>query len=130
MRHATRDGVILGIRICFILILAISSSIAFAVDVPKWSTYDINLASNTSYSNGYAYGPSSGLTATFTGPGGVTQTVSGFWNGGSNFDIRFTPTVEGSWTYTTSSGDGSLNGKTGMINATAPNAGDHGFLRR
>ncbi len=121
-----------GRRAAIALILiapAFFPALAQAADVPKWSTYDINLASSTSYSNGYAYGPSSELTATFTGPGGITQTVSGFWNGGANFDIRFTPTVEGSWTYTTSCSDASLSGQSGTINATAPNAGDHGFLR-
>ncbi len=116
-------------RSLLVSVLAFVPSFAQAVDVPKWSTYDINFASSTSYSNGYAYGPSTPLSATFTGPGGITQTVSGFWNGGTNFDIRFTPTVEGSWSYTTSCSDGSLNGKTGTINATAANAGDHGFLR-
>ncbi len=72
---------------------------------------------------------SSQLNAKFTGPGGVTQNVAGFWDGTNNFKFRFTPTIEGAWSYTTSSSDSGLDGKTGTINATAPVAGDHGFLR-
>ncbi len=108
------------------LILFLPSS-TLAVDVQKWSTYDVDLASSTSYADGYASGPT--LSATFTGPNGVTKTVDGFWDGGSSFTFRFTPTVEGSWSYTTSSSDSSLNGQAGTINATAPAAGQHGFVR-
>ncbi len=97
------------------------------VDLPQWSTYDLNLTSSSNYTNGYASGPT--LSATFTGPNGVTKTVDGFWDGGSKFTFRFTPTVEGSWSYTTSSSDSSLNGQAGTINATAPAAGQHGFVR-
>ncbi len=111
-----------------LLMLVFAPTLAFAVDVPKWSAYDINVTAGSSYSNGYASGPTT-FNATFTGPGGVTQTVPGFWDGGSNFKIRFTPTIEGAWSYTTSSSDLTLNAKTGSINATAPVAGQHGFLR-
>ncbi len=112
----------------FAVAWALMPCFAWAMDVPKWSTYDINLTSNTSYANGYASGPTQ-LTATFTGPGGVTQNVTGFWDGTNNFKFRFTPTVEGAWSYTTSSTDTSLNGQTGSLNAVAPAAGNHGFLR-
>ena len=123
-----RSGLVRSIRrVAFSVRSCRLPSLAMAVDVPKWSTYDINLTASGSYSNGYTAGPS--LTATFTGPGGVTKTVTGFWDGSSNFKVRFTPTVEGTWSYTTSSSDAGLNGQTGSINAVAPLAGDHGFLR-
>ncbi len=117
-----------AVRLAALLMLVFVPTLAFAVDVPKWSTYDINVTAGSSYSNGYASGPAT-FNATFTGPGGVTQTVPGFWDGGNNFKIRFTPTIEGDWSYTTSSSDLTLNAKTGSINATAPVAGNHGFLR-
>ncbi len=93
----------------------------------QWSTYDITLAASGSYANPYAAGPS--LTATFSGPGGVTQTVTGFWDGGSTYKVRFTPTAQGDWSYTTSSSDSGLNGQTGDLNAAAPLAGERGFVR-
>ena len=108
-------------------IFALISSLAFAVDVPQWSTYEITLAATGSYTNPYANGPS--LNATFTGPAGATKSVSGFWDGGNTFKVRFTPTAQGAWTYTTRSGDQGLNGSGGTINATAPSDGQHGFLR-
>jgi hypothetical protein len=114
-------------RVAFLSVFIVLPAVALAVDVAKWSTCDLNFTAGTSYSNGYTSGPS--FTTTFTGPGGITQSVSGFWDGGSNFKVRFTPTVEGSWSYTTSSSDAGLNGRTGSVNAVAPLTGDHGFLR-
>ncbi len=111
-----------------LLALVLSSSLAAAVDVPKWSVYDIRLTATGTSSNWYT-DPKGVVTATLTGPGGVTQTVNGFWDGGNVFDIRFTPTVEGTWTYTTSSRNAGLNNKSGTINAAAPKASNHGFLR-
>ncbi len=118
----------IGTSLFIVFALAITSTLALAVDVPKWSTYDINLTANGSSSNWYT-DANAAVTATFTGPGGITQTVSGFWNGNNAFDIRFTPTVEGTWTYTTSSLNSGLNNQTGTINALAATAGNRGFLR-
>ncbi len=109
-----------------LVVLISARASAIAVDVPKWSTYDIELTSGSSYANGYAAGPAS-FSATFTGPGGVTQKVRGFWDGGKKYTIRFTPTVEGTWSYATSSSDATLNGQTGTINATPALPGRHGF---
>jgi hypothetical protein len=122
-----RFGVVRNIpRVTFLFVLAIFPSLAPAVDVPKWSTYEISLTSDNYYANAYKDGS---LTATFTGPGGVTKTVTGFWDGGNSFKVRFTPTVEGSWSYTTSSSDQGLNGNSGSFVAAALIAGRHGFLR-
>ena len=75
-----RFGLVRSIsKITFLFVLAVFPSLAMAIDVPKWSTYDIGFTASASYSNGYAAGPS--FTATFTGPGGITQSVSGFWDG-------------------------------------------------
>lgn len=95
--------------------------------VPRWSTTEIVLTASGSYGNPYT---DVGVTATFSGPGGTSKTVRGFWAGGSTFRIRFTPTAVGTWTYTTSSTDAGLNGKSGTISCAAPSAGSRGFLRR
>ncbi len=98
------------------------------VSVPKWSTHEISFSATGSYANPYASGPE--LAGTFTGPGGASQTVSGFWDGGKTFKIRFTPTAEGRWSYRTRSPDPGLNGKSGVIEAGKPEAGTtRGFLR-
>jgi hypothetical protein len=74
-----------------------------------------------------------GVTATFTGPGGIKQTVRGFWNGAKAFKVRFTPTASGTWTYSTRSGstpqDPGLS-TSGSLLVTAARSGNHGFVRR
>lgn len=39
------------------------------------------------------------LDATFTGPGGDTMTLPGFWDGEGSWKLRFTPAVDGVWGY-------------------------------
>lgn len=92
---------------------------------PKWSTTEITLTAGRDYRNPYTQ---TGVTATFSGPGG-SKTVRGFWDGGNVWKIRFTSTAEGTWTYTTSSPDPGLNNKSGTINSTPPGE-NRGFLRR
>jgi hypothetical protein len=109
------------------LVLTNFHAVAPAADMPKWSTFEISLEASQQYANPYAAGPT--LTAVFAGPGGVTKSVSGFWDGGNSFKIRFTPTAVGPWSYQVSSSDAGMNGKTGSVDCVAPNAGRHGFLR-
>ncbi len=110
------------------LISTLSSSAALAVDVAKWSVCDIPLAAGGASTNWYT-DPNAQVTATLTGPGGISKKVTGFWNGGNIFEIRFTPTVEGTWKYVTSSLNPGLNNKTGTIEVGAPSVGNHGFVR-
>ncbi len=97
-----------------------------SISVPKWSIYEVCLEARKHYSNPYT---EAALTATFRGPGNITQTRSGFWDGDNMFRVRFTPTAQGTWSFTTSSSDPGLNGRTGSFRATAALAGNHGFLR-
>jgi hypothetical protein len=95
--------------------------------VPKWSVHEIAWTAVGRYANPCQ---EVNLRATFQGPAGVRQTVSGFWDGANTFKLRFTPTAEGRWTYTTASNDAGLNGKRGELICTAPKPGSHGFIRR
>jgi hypothetical protein len=56
--------------------------------------------------------------------------VHGSWSGGREFVVRFTPTAEGRWTWTTASDDTGLNGQSGTVQCTAPRDGARGFVRR
>ncbi len=98
---------------------ALLPSLAWAVDVPQWSTHEIRLTASGEHANPYT-DPSAAVTAVFTGPGGQTRAVAGFWDGGKTFKIRFTPTAEGAWSFKTSSRDSGLDGKTGVIQCVAP----------
>ena len=94
---------------------------------PQWSVYEIALTMQEACADPYLQ---ASVTATFRGPGGVVKTVPGFWEGGRAFRVRFTPTVQGRWSWATESTDLGLGGKTGEFDCTAPAAGRHGFLRR
>ena len=112
-----------------LLIFALWSCLAFGqTSVPKWSLYEADLTASGNAKNWYT-DPHGSVTVTFSGPGGMTKSVTGFWDGGNSFKVRFTPTVEGRWTYRTSSSDAGLNGKSGQLTCVAPLAGKHGFLR-
>lgn len=52
--------------------------------------------------------------------------VPGFWNGGNEYLIRFTPTRSGTWRYATKSSLPELNEKTGEFDASSANQGRKG----
>lgn len=117
------------LKLSLVLILAIRPCSALPkAEVPRWSTLEITLTSSGSSSNWYT-DPASSVTATFSGPAGVTKRVRGFWDGGRSFKVRFTPTVEGHWKYRTRSSNAGLNGAIGNFDCVRPTAGKHGFLR-
>jgi hypothetical protein len=67
------------------------------------------------------------VDVTFTGPGGQTFVIPGFYDGdgaggmdGDVWKVRFTPDVTGDWTYTSSSQEALLDGYSGAFNATSP----------
>ena len=59
------------------------------------------------------------LSATFRHSTGKELKVPGFFDGGDQFAIRFTPPLPGEWKYTTQSDVNALNGVTGTVNAAA-----------
>ena len=65
------------------------------------------------------------LSATFR-QGERRIQVAGFWDGGGTFKIRFSPPVEGDWTYETASNQDALNGRTGAFTAGAATGDNHG----
>lgn len=55
--------------------------------------------------------------------------VHGFYNGGSEYRLRFTPPSKGTWKYQTRSSIASLNGKSGDLRVFAPRKGRKGGIR-
>jgi hypothetical protein len=49
------------------------------------------------------------------------MTITGFWDGGQIWKIRFSPTSVGIWTYKTNARDAGLNGQTGFITCNLEN---------
>lgn len=120
-----------SLKWCFLLLwgvlLLLFTQSAWAQQVSKWSVKQIQLKASEQYTNPYI---ETGVKAVFSGPGKQQQTVDGFWNGGNEFVIRFTPVSEGIWTYVTESNDAGLNNQKGSIQCIKNNRGEHGFLRR
>jgi hypothetical protein len=97
----------------------------------RFSVCEIVLTSASTYTNDYT---DASVTATFTQSGGVTKTVTGFWDGDlpdgrGVFRIRFNAANVGTLSYTTSSADLGLNGRSGSF-TVSQTLGSRGFVRR
>jgi hypothetical protein len=118
-------GTVDGLEFAFYVTYTTTTSVP---SVNQWSAYTVPLTSATTYADPYT---DVTVTATFTGPGGVTKQVQGFWDGANQFDVRFAPPLQGSWSYTiTSSPADSGLTQSGSLDVVAPAPGSHGFLRR
>jgi hypothetical protein len=70
------------------------------------------------------------LSATFVHEGSAdTIRVEGFYDGDDKFIVRFMPTLQGKWSFTTSSSEDEMNNKSGFIVCTAPKSGCHGMMK-
>jgi len=94
-----------------------------AEPIYQWEVYTISFQSAKIYSNPFKDIPASTggdlLKVSFEGTGGDALgkkiTVVGFWNGGKEWSVNFTPPFAGNWNYTTYSTDRGLNGKKGNL---------------
>ena len=103
------------------------ASVLNAVTIHQWEVYTISFKSGKPVSNPYLAIPSGGdgdiLKVTFTGTGGDAMnrqmTVTGFWNGGSDWRVNFAAPSTGTWKYNSVSSDRSMNGRKGTIDVIA-----------
>jgi len=108
-----------------------------------WEVAEINLQAAAKISNPYIEclreGEKAYVTANFSGISGdaslKTFEISGFWDGGNNWKIRFAPPLAGTWIYETMSQDRGLNHRKGKIVVTDWTAEEknanpvrHGFI--
>ena len=98
-----------------------------------WRRADIVLRSEKTYENPYA---DVQIDAVFTHEDGDEISLYGFWNGGDEWRVRFSPTKTGRWSYVVTCTDhenGGLDGVRGELTAvenTGSSATDkHGFVR-
>lgn len=97
--------------------------ILFPATVERWGVFEIKVSAEVQ-GNPFTDHHFSG---TFKGPG-ESKTVSGFYDGEGVFCLRFMPSFEGGYTFTTT---GSFEGaaREGAFTVTAPNPGNHGMVR-
>ena len=70
------------------------------------------------------------LSVVFKGPVGASYRVNGFWDGGTSWKVRFTPSASGEWTYETACtvADTGLAGRKGAFTAQ-PATGENPLSR-
>ncbi len=92
-----------------------------AESVPIYCPVELELSTENPGKNPYIDGPE--VVCTVTGESGEAQgkeiKVTGFWDGGNTWRLRFALTAPGRWRLETASSDPALNGKKGEIIARA-----------
>ena len=117
-RHLRRAGCLLA------TFLVVTSASARMTLIAKWGRFDQTFRSGVSYENPVQQ---CSLKAIFVSPDGETNTVFGFWDGGRNWRVRFSPTLPGHWTYRTicsDPGNRGLDHQTGEFLCTSPTEQD------
>ena len=107
---------IFKIKIWIITILFTSACHILAAQTPIWAKHEIRFTSSRSYDNPIY--EVEDFRATFTAPSGRTKTVRGFWDGGTDWKIRFMPDETGVWTWKSKCSDlsnGGLHGQSGSF---------------
>jgi hypothetical protein len=96
--------------------------------VPNWARCEQVFISTFEYTNALQ---EANLLAVFTSPLGDRRIVSGFWDGGRVWRVRFCPDIPGQWTFTTFCSDSKnfgLDGHTDKFLCTAQ-VGESPFRR-
>jgi hypothetical protein len=86
-------------------------------EIERWGVFEARFA-----------GPAAevAFVARFTRGDRVVVQVPGFHDGGGTHVVRFSPDVEGEWTFTTASSAPELDGRAGTFRCVAPSPGNHG----
>ncbi|RPI01335.1 MAG: DUF5060 domain-containing protein, partial [Ignavibacteriae bacterium] len=110
------------LSIIFIILLLDTSSAQQKVE--RWGRFEV-LLKHTAPGNGFS---DVNLSATFTGKD-TSVVVSGFYDGGNVFKIRFMPQQIGTWNYTTSCNIPELDDKKGSFECIKTTGNNHGIVR-
>ena len=127
----------------FFLMIIISPTVA-QNSMHPWEIFEISVESQQQFTAPYVDGLQEGedgfIKAIFTRLDSTGSdkdySITGFWDGGNTWKIRFAPPSPGKWGYRTISKDASINGKTGELlcqawdeNALKENPTRRGFVR-
>lgn len=94
--------------------------------VPRWQPQDFVFVNQGSIpSNPFQVA----FSADATGPDGIHFIIPGFYDGGAQWKIRFSPTIEGSWTLTTHSNLPGLDQKRTSLVCIHQSPGAHGAIK-
>lgn len=116
-------------RLCALVIAcqifsSAGTALASTGTIEQWGMFEASFNSPT---NGNPFVDVE-FSATFQ-QGKETITAPGFYDGDGIYRVRFMPPTTGEWTFRTHSNQPELDGKTGVLQAVAPAAGNHGPVR-
>lgn len=123
--YKTYSVVILAVVIC----AALNGKEQRVQSVPQWTCFEAAFTSSAGYENPVQ---DLQLEVEFTAPSGKQITVLGFWDGDTNWKVRFSPDEPGKWTYRTrasQSVDGGLHNRSGEFECV-PYQGRNRLYRR
>jgi hypothetical protein len=119
------------------LLAAVLLASAAAQPYARWGKIELAFEGPRSQGLGQANPFAIPFDVTFTGPGGKTWRVPGFYDGdgrggldGSVWKVRFSADRNGSWRYETHSSEKLLNGRRGTFTVTDPPAGAPELYRK
>lgn len=92
--------------------------------VKKWEVIDIKFKNTSKVASPFT----ENFDAIFTHKNGNTQKVSGFYNGNSEWLLRFSASLEGEWTFKTTSSIKKLQNKRGKIIVSKNNQNNKGAI--
>lgn len=93
-----------------------------AMEIPRWEMHEFVLQGRCEAENPFT---GASLKGRFTSPSGKVTTVDGFYDGGTNWRLRFAPFEEGTWAYDLR-GDNVEIEQRGNFQCVAPRG--HGFI--
>jgi hypothetical protein len=116
----------LGIRrsllVLMLIVLSGLSSLA-AEPIEQWGTFELALNGPT---NGNPFDVKFSMRVWQRES---AREANGFYDGDGVYRVRFSPEMQGTWNYQTTSSVPELNGKTGSFVVTKPSAQNHGPVR-
>jgi len=113
--------------LCLMIIQGIS---ILAEDVKIWTRHEIQFRSDKTYDNP-VYDVRD-FSITFRSPSGRNLTVNGFWDGGTDWKVRFCPDETGIWKWTTTCSDlnnKGLHNQNGSFNCIVNNSTEEIYSR-
>ncbi|MCA1760548.1 MAG: DUF4038 domain-containing protein, partial [Bacteroidales bacterium] len=96
-----------------------------SAQTPIWTKHEIRFQSSKTYDNPIY--DVKDIKITFTAPSGMTKTVRGFWDGGTDWKVRFMPGETGTWNWKTECTDKEntgLHNQTGTFECIANNSSE------
>jgi hypothetical protein len=111
------------LAVCWIVFFTTANTEAQSDRLGTWDVFEISLKVPLTFQNPYTdclkEGQKSFVSARFEGVSGEATNkiieVPGFWDGGTDWKIRFTPPYSGTWKYETFSGNKGVKQKKGEV---------------